>query len=82
MFGAVALSRGSHWKVAAPGKPNILIVLARRLIKPFYVSEFVAMCDESKHEADYAIVVEQLDEAELRRLARERPSSTRLLWQR
>ena len=45
-------SRGSHWKIAAPGKPDILVVPARRPIKPFYVRKFVAMCDDTENEAN------------------------------
>ena len=47
----LAPSRGSHWKVAAPGKPDILVVPARRPIKPFYVRKCVAMCDDAESEA-------------------------------
>jgi hypothetical protein len=41
--------RGSHWKVAARGRPDILSIPARRPIKPFYIRKFVAMCDEAEN---------------------------------
>ena len=41
-------SRGSHWKVATPGKPDILVIPARRPIKSIYIRKFVAMCDEDE----------------------------------
>ena len=43
---------GSHWKIAAPGKSDILVIPAGRPIKPFYVRKFVAMCDDAEGEAN------------------------------
>lgn len=45
-------SGGSHWKVAAPGSPDILVIPARRPIKPFYIRKLVAMYDETKSRED------------------------------
>jgi hypothetical protein len=39
-------SSGSHWKVASP--TGILVVPARRPIKPFYIRKLVEMHDEAK----------------------------------
>jgi hypothetical protein len=44
----LAPSRGSHWKVAALGRPEILSIPARRPIKPFYIRKFLAMFDEKE----------------------------------
>ena len=41
----LAPTRGSHWKVAAPGRSEILMVPARRPIKPVYVRKLVAMLE-------------------------------------
>jgi hypothetical protein len=41
-------SRGSHRKVAVPGRPDILGIPGRRPIKPFYVRKFVALDDETE----------------------------------
>ena len=46
------LLRGWHWKIAAPGKSDILVIPAGRPIKPFYVRKFVAMCDDAEGEAN------------------------------
>jgi hypothetical protein len=48
----LAPSRGSHWKVAAPGKPDILVIPARRPIKPIYIRKFVAISDDQEREAN------------------------------
>ena len=45
----LAPSRGSHWKVAAPGRPDILSIPARRPIKPFSIRKFVALDDETEN---------------------------------
>ena len=46
-FQCLEPSRGAHWKVAAPGRSEILSIPALRPIKPFTIRKFVAMCDET-----------------------------------
>ena len=41
----LAPTRGSHWKIAAPGRSDILTVPARRPIKAVYIRKFVAMIE-------------------------------------
>ena len=41
----LAPARGSHWKVAAPGKAEILTVPARRPVKAVYIRKLVAMLE-------------------------------------
>jgi hypothetical protein len=45
----LAPSHGSHWKAAAPGRPDILSVPARRPIRPFCIRKFVALYDETEN---------------------------------
>jgi len=46
-YGCDCLSptRGSHWKVAAPGRSEVLTVPARRPIKPVYIRKLVAILE-------------------------------------
>jgi hypothetical protein len=41
----LAPTRGSHWKVAAPGRPDILAIPARRPIKVICIRKLVAMLE-------------------------------------
>jgi hypothetical protein len=41
----LAPTRGSHWKIAAPGRSDILTVPARRPIKAAYIRKLVAMLE-------------------------------------
>lgn len=41
-----APTRGSHWKVVAPGRPEILTIPAKRPIKAIYIRKLVAMLEE------------------------------------
>lgn len=40
-------SSGSHYKVSHPHSPLILMIPARRPIKPFYIRELVSMCERA-----------------------------------
>ena len=41
----LAPTRGSHWKVAAPGRSEILTIPARRPIKAFYIRKLVGLLE-------------------------------------
>jgi hypothetical protein len=46
----LAPTRGSHWKIAAPGRSDILTVPARRPIKAVYIRKLVAMLEGIEHD--------------------------------